>query len=110
VSVLVDVAQPRDRSGRPLRPEVGPPGCPPLRDRDGVPVDDRLDADLVERVRRDSLLAVGADRGDVDRRRAGHRAKSNQNRELSCSSSGLAVTAKIESIRSASSVSGRACR
>ena len=101
------IAGREDFAGRPLGSEVWPPRRSPLNDRDAVPVDDRLDADLMERVGRDSLLdsllAVGADRGDIDRRRPGHR-------HIESGPSPVGLLERIhESIRSASSVSGRAC-
>jgi hypothetical protein len=72
VAVLLDVAQASNPAGRPFGTVVGTPRRAALHNRDRVAVDDRLDADLVERVRRDSLLAVGADRGNIDRRGTGH--------------------------------------
>src|SRR6185437_5908832 len=70
--MLLDVAQPSDGLRRPIGAGVAVPRRPPLRDRDRIAFDDRLNADLSERVRRHSLLAEGPDRGDVNGRRAGH--------------------------------------
>ena len=78
-------------------------------DRDRVAFYDRLDADLVKRVRWNPLRAVRLDRGDV---MGGGPAidTSNQDWDASGCSTGSGLVPKIASIRSASSVSGRAWR
>lgn len=59
------VAQPGDPARSPLRAVVLAPRRPALDDRDRTGVDNRLDPHLVNRVRRDPLLAVVPDGGDI---------------------------------------------
>lgn len=54
-----DIAQPGDRTARPVRAEIGSPWRPAPDDRHCVAVNLGLDANVLARVRRDSLLAVG---------------------------------------------------
>ena len=59
-------AQARNPQLGPFGPEVLAPRRAPLDDRDRAVIDDSLDPHLVDRMRRHALLAVVADRCDVE--------------------------------------------
>lgn len=62
---LGGVAKACDAAARPLRAEVLAPWRAALHHGEGAVGHVGFDADLIERVRRDALLAVVADRRDV---------------------------------------------